>query len=270
MADISLDDEEKVLRFLQRAGTAILASGWDAPSLGVLDMYAKDDEGKEVNSKWRDERPELAAIADEFYGPGEFDGDAKTLAEAYRAMLDANEEHKVPVHFRTFAHEETQNWKLDGTPLAKFMPFPIFGLYMIREGDPYRYGEFLENIFCYPRLPDDAPKNKYGQDELEAFFDGGEGAELEHNGEGWERVHYADPDEMDADPRFSERITFEVPVTDLVFTHEVMEALSDLDRWHGAENARDAIRDNLAEQATEGAREYLQGNAYHPKVVLAA
>ncbi len=267
---LCLADETRILNFLHRAGLALNASSWKEGQIGLLAWHRKD--ASEPSHRARN--PELAVLADEFYGP--FVSEAVTpdtfesMSEAFLVMLDADAGGNVPFYFRTFAHLETSYWELTDTPLAKLATFPIFGLYMIREGDPYRYGDFLQNVFCYAELPDDAPKNQYGQNEIEAFFDSGDGSDMERSGDGWERIDFATPAEMDASPNYSERYTFVADPGDLTFTTEVMEALAHVHSLDYERNALDAIRENLATEATENAREYFAGNAVHPKALLAA
>jgi hypothetical protein len=235
-------DEILLLAFLRRARAALKESDHRPGNLGVLE--------------WADlhnvHRPAFVQLAAEW--------DVKFRADL-NTFLGANAEGKVPFHFRTLAVPETDHWHLEDTPLAPLMPFPIFGLYMIREGDRFRSGDFLENIFCYPREPEDAPKNRYGQTPLEAYFDGGEGATLIHLGDDNEGVDWTDPDKMDANPFYSERHTFEADIGDLVLPDDDSQLFR-------SEDAREVLLDKLAEQATEGAREWFSGNTVHPRAVL--
>ncbi len=247
-----------LLSFLRRARAALDASSWQPGSIGILDWYT--DNASESNLQRRAEQPALADLADEW--------DIKFRADLY-GFLGADADGKVPFYFRTFAHLENENWQLEGTPLAVLPSFPIFGLYLIREGDSSRYGDFLENVFCYPAEPENAPKDQYGQTPLEAFFNGNQGGEMCSTGDGWEGMDWTDPDKMDADPRYSGRHEFAADIGDLV--------LADLDEadlrdsvLRGFDSARGAMLDKLADQATEGAREWFGGNAVHPKALLAA
>lgn len=265
--DLSLADTTRLLNYLNRVGLAINAvhphKGQN--TLGMLDSYSRGISSADAR---RAAHPMLAALADESAMPF---GDYHSTDAALHAMLDANAAAEVEFGFRTFAHLETEYFHLDGTPLATIMavhPFPIFGLYIIREGDPYRYGDFLQNIFCTPPMADDAPVNEYGQNELEAFWDSGKGSELERTGDGSERIDFTD--DMDADPRYSERFAFAARLSDLTFTDELMAALGRVHAFDYETDAKDALRENLASTVTEGAREYFSGNLITPAAALNA
>jgi hypothetical protein len=149
---------------------------------------------------------------------------------------------------------------------------PVFGLYMVREGGD-GFGWFLENVFCYPDAPEDAPRNQYGQSEIEAYLDGA-GSDLPSNNGGeigsqFARTAFDDPAALDADRRFSKRVTFDGSLTETDLTN-AMEALADVNHWRYVENAKAAILEAVADAATESAREYFQGNAHHPAALLAA
>lgn len=272
MKAICESDERRIFEFLHRAGTAIIALGWDSPVLDNLMMHTL----KPDNMARRVKSPALAKLADEFFGPfestvkPEADRDTfESLYEAFCTMLGADEKAQVPVNFRTFAHLETSHWELQDTPLAPFMPFPIFGLYIIRENDRNRYGDFLENVFCYPEPAADAPRNQYGQDAIESYLDSGDGAELRTTGEGWERIDFTDPAEMDADPRYSARYSFNADALELEFTPALMDALANVGPY-AVEDGLDIIGEQLADMASQDAREWFGGNACHPKAILDA
>jgi hypothetical protein len=242
-------DATLLLAFLRRARTALAASNWKPGDLGTLEMFLRGDIHRAEDSV-------LGDLADEW--------DVK-FRENFLSFVGADEDGNAPFHFRTFAREESEYWQLDGTPLHALAPFPIFGLYLIREGDRWAYGDFLENIFCYPTEADDAAEpNRWGQTPLQEFFDSNEGAEMGYSGEGCEYLYGTDPDKMDSDPRFSERHTFGARADDLV--------LADLDEsdLRDPERALDAIQAQLFDNAREGALDWFKGNACHPKAVLEA
>lgn len=245
---LSEADETLLLAFLRRARGIIGESSWGKTGIGILDWHVEGSAGTH-----RADSLALADLADEW--------DAKFRAD-YFAFIGADADGNVPFHFRTFAHNESEHWELGGTPLQALAPFPIYGVYLIREGDHFRYGDFLENVFCYPSEPDDAPTDTYGRTPLQAFFDSNEGSEMVHLGEGWEGIRLPDPDKMDGDPRLSERHTFTADAGEL--------ALGELevDDLRSPECAREAILDKLADLATEGAREWFQGNQCHPRVTF--
>lgn len=281
--DLCTADEDAAFEFLQRAIPILENAGMTPATLNLLDSLNTWPTGYD-NVAAR--TPGLANLAAEWAGPYQSQavgaGAPWTVRALVLAALGADEAGDLDMGFRTYAVDETAHWSLEGTPLAGV---PVFGLYLIKEGEatyccsltPSSWAVNLENVFCYPDQ-DGLPKvNGYGQTAVEAYMDAEnpshEGLDDTYLGYMGDRAALDKREAERGD--VSERIGLAMPVTSVDLGKLAEHAGSpgrpdNRDAFADLETLAAAFWKVASEDAWEAAREYVQGNAVHPRALIAA
>lgn len=271
-------DEDAALEWLKRAIPVLCGCGILPPTLSLLDSM-----NKHPNAYGLGDRPGMAALAAEWAAPYQTqanDGDGpKTVRELVMAALGDTPDGELEMVFRTFASDETENWNLEGTPLAGV---PIFGLYAFKQGErtyccsltPSSWAIALENIPCYPDQENEPKVNAYGQTAVEAYLDSND-----VRNEGLDDCYFGFfGDAATLDRREAEQGDVSGPVgfdsnvlnVDLSKVGEHAGSPGNPNRSDVFEDfatLRAAVYKTAAADAWETAREYFSGNQVCPRIV---
>lgn len=274
-SQLCIADENAALEFLARAVPALCDAGIMPPTLNMLDSLAANP-----NAYGLSRVPTLAPLAAEWAGPYQTqanDGEGPTTVRALiAAALGADEAGKLEIGFRTYAVDDSAHWNLGGTPLEGV---PAYSLYLIREEErtymcsltasTYAYG--IQNVFLYPVQEEESDD---GQTAVESYI---EDENLEY--EGVEDTYFGymgDRDSLDrreaSQGDVSERIAFEKSVFGVDLSKLDDFAASpgnprETNAFADFETLAAAFYKEACDSAWEDAKEYVTGNAVHPRVL---